>query len=291
MPEPAGSIDRRAVRRRFDRAAAGYAQASPLEAEVGRRMLARLDYVRLAPRRILDAGCGPSRESRALAKRYAGACVVALDLSVAQLQEARRGARGLRRLFGPPAPLVVSGGLEHMPLASASVDLVWSNMALHWASPMEAALREMHRVLRPGGLAMFSTLGPDSLKELRAAAGASRVHTFADMHDVGDALVHAGFGAPVMDMEVLTLTYPHPRAFLAELRAAGQTSALRTRCRALTGKGFRRPLQEALEAQMRDGRLAVTCEVVYGHAWRGTPRTAAGEPAIMRFDRSPHQKN
>lgn len=254
-------------------------------------MLERLDYVRLAPQVIVDAGCGPSRESRALAKRYAGARVLALDLSMGQLRVARTGARGLRRFFGPPAPLALAAALEQLPLARDSVDLIWSNMALHWASPMEAALREMHRVLRPGGLVMFSTLGPDSLKELRAAAGASRVHVFADMHDVGDALVHAGFGAPVMDMEVLTLTYPGPRAFLAELRAAGQTSALNARPRALTGKGFRTRLHDALLGQMRDGRLGITCEVVYGHAWRGAARPAPGAPAIVRFDRSPHQKS
>lgn len=286
-----GSIDRRAVRRRFDRAAATYAHASPLEAEVGVRMLERLGYMRLTPRVILDAGSGPAREARALAKRFANARIVALDLSLGQLRIARTGGGRLRRFFGPRPPMAVAGTLEQMPLASDSVGLVWSNMALHWASPLEAALREMHRILRPGGLLMFSTLGPDSLKELRSVAGTSRVHAFADMHDVGDALVQAGFGAPVMDMEILTLTYPDPAAFLAELRAAGQTSALRARRRTLTGKGFRGPLHDALHKQMRDGRLAVTCEVVYGHAWRGTSRAVPGDPAIVRFDRSPHQKS
>lgn len=290
MPEPGGAIDRRAVRRRFDRAAARYAGASALEAEVGTRMLERLDYVRLEPRRILDAGAGPSRERAGLLRRYAGAQFVALDLSVAQL---RGGARTglLRRLFGAPPGLAVAGALEQMPLAPASIDLVWSNMALHWASPPEAALREMHRVLRPGGLVMFSTLGPDSLKELRAAAGAARVHEFADMHDLGDALVHAGFGAPVMTMEVITLTYADPAAFLSELRAGGQTLALQGRDRALAGKGFRRLLQERLAAQMAGGRLAMTCEVVYGHAWRGAAGPAPGAPAAVRFVRSMHKKS
>ena len=238
-------------------------------------MLDRLDLVRIAPQRILDAGAGTAREAGALAARYRGAAIVALDFSLAMLRQARRG-RGLRGLvFAGARPLVVCAALERIPLAEGSVGMVWSNMALHWiAEPIEV-LREFNRVLEPGGLLMFSTLGPDTLRELRAVAGRERVHGFLDMHDVGDRLVAAGFADPVMDMEMITVTYPGARALLDELRLTGQTNALHGRPRGLSGRGFLERLRAGLETQTAGARLPVTWEVVYGHAWKGAPRRQA----------------
>jgi len=256
LSAPSPGIDRRAARRRFERAARTYAAASRLEAEVSARMLERLDYVRLAPRRVLDAGSGPPR--RELATRYPQASVVALDFSPAML-------RGTRYRFFQKKPLLVCGELERLPLADGSVDLVWSNMALHWLSEPLAAFREFRRVLAPGGLLMFSTLGPDSLKELRAAAGAQRVHGFIDMHDLGDMLLAAGLSNPVMDMEMISIDYADPGRLLADLRASGQTSARADRPRGLAGRRFAAGLRRALGASPR-----ATYEVVYGHAWKAS---------------------
>ncbi len=281
MPE----IDARVARLRFARAAATYAAASRLEAEVGSRMLERLDYVKLAPRRVLEAGCGPGRESAALLKRYPGAALVELDYALPML---RRERSLLSRLGVRPAAAQVCGDLQRLPLAAGSVGLVWSNMALHWAADPPAALREFARVLAADGLVLFSTLGPDTLAELRAAAGGGRVHRFADMHDVGDALVAAGFSAPVMDTERLTLTYAGGEALLADLRASGQTFAAPARSRGLAGRRFRDALDAALQGLMRDGRLPVTCEVVYGHAWKGAPRKRADGRSIVQFAPRPH---
>jgi len=282
-------LERRAARLRFDRAAAGYADAARLEAEVGARMLERLEYVRIAPQRILDAGAGTAREARRLAERYRGARILALDISLEMLREAQRGGGFLSRLFGKPRPRPLCADFAHLPLAAGSVGLVWSNMALHWLDEPLEALREFHRVLAKEGLLMFSTLGPDTLKELRAATGGQRVHRFMDMHDLGDRLVAAGFSAPVMDMEIITVTYPGADAFLAELRATGQTGVRADRPRGLSGRGFLARLQASLQAQSLDDRLAVTFEVVYGHAWKGAPRAAAGEPAVVRLDLSRHK--
>jgi malonyl-CoA O-methyltransferase len=151
--------------------------------------------------------------------------------------------------------------MARLPLADASVDLAWCNMALHWAADPAAALRELERVLAPGGLVMLSTLGPDTLKELRAAAGATRVHAFADMHDVGDMLVAAGLAASVMDMEMIEIAYPRGQDLLADLRASGQTSARADRARGLAGRRFGKRLRESLAPR-------ATYEVVYGHAWK-----------------------
>ena len=276
MPE----LDARIARRHFERAAGSYAKASRLEAEIGARMLERLDYIKLTPQRVLDAGSGPPQ--RSLGKRYPGADVVALDFSTAMLRA------GKKRLFERKTPRAVCAELAALPLAPGSLELVWSNMALHWAADPLAALREFHRVLAVDGLLMFSTLGPDTLAELRRAAGGARVHAFADMHDLGDMLVAAGFAEPVMDMERVTLLYADGAALLADLRASGQTCALAAlpgqARRGLAGRGFLASLKERLDAQRRDGRLPVTFEVVYGHAWKAAPkRTADGRAVIKIF--------
>lgn len=222
-------------------------------------MLERLDYFKIAPRRILDAGSGPGREAKALAARYRAAQLVALDFSLPILRRARGWFSFLSRRHA------VCADLSRLPLAAESIDLVWSNMALHWSDDPAAVLGEFRRVLAADGLVMFSTLGPDTLKELRAAAGVGRVHAFADMHDIGDMLVGAGFSAPVMDMEMLSLSYPRAADLLADLRASGQTCARDDRPRGLAGRRFRERLLAALPAQ-------ASFEVVYGHAWKGAPR-------------------
>ena len=215
-------------------------------------MLERLDYVKIAPRRILDAASGPPR--RELGRRYPGAQVIALDFAEAMLRATRK------RIFGKN-PLRVCGDLERLPLADGTVDFAWCNMALHWLPDPQRAFEEFARVLTPEGLLMFSTLGPDTLKELRAAAGAARVHPFIDMHDLGDMLVRSGFSAPVMDMEMIGIDYAANGSLLADLRASGQTSALAGRPRGLAGKG--------LGERLRALPPRATFEVVYGHAWKG----------------------
>ncbi len=229
-------------------------------------MLERLDYVKLAPRRVLDAGSGPPQ--RLLGRRYPKAEVIALDFSLRMLR-ARRGWFEKR--------LLICGEMEHLPLAAGSADLVWSNMALHWVPDAGAALREFARVLAPEGLLMFSTLGPDTLKELRTAAGAARVHAFIDMHDLGDILAGAGFSAPVMDMEMLTFTYAGKASLVADLRASGQTNARTDRTRGLGSRRLR-----ALASPPRS-----SFEVVYGHAWKGAARSATGEKTVRVFKRLP----
>lgn len=219
-------------------------------------MLERLDYVKLVPRRVLDAGSGPPRS--ALARRYPHATVIALDFSFPMLQK-----RGLLARLARSKRVCVCGDLERVPLADATVDLVWSNMTLHYLSDPLVAFREFRRVLTDNGLLMFSTLGPDTLKELRGAAGAARVHGFVDMHDLGDMLVAAGFSAPVMDMEMLQLAYPDAQTLLRDLRASGQTSARSDRPRGLSGRAFAERLRRALGDKPK-----ASFEVVYGHAWK-----------------------
>jgi malonyl-CoA O-methyltransferase len=185
------------------------------------------------------------------------------------------------------------GDIAALPFAAASFELVWSNLALQWLSDLPHALGELRRVLAVGGLLSFTTFGPDTLKELRGAFAGVDAHThvsrFVDMHDVGDALVHAGFADPVMDMECLTLTYADARAMMRDLRAIGATNATQGRPRGLMGRGRYASVVAALGALARDGRIPATFEVIYGHAWKAPPKTTAEGLPIVRLERAPRR--
>jgi malonyl-CoA O-methyltransferase len=294
------AVDPRAVRAGFSRAAARYDRAAALQREVGSRMLQRLDVVRIDPRAILDAGCGTGESLGELAARYPRAHLVGIDCAIPMVEAARRrgdaGASLLRRLLrpiaGPPgrgAPDVACADMLALPFAAQSIDLVWSNLALQWVNDLPAAFDEFRRVLRVGGLLSFTTLGPDTLYEVREAfAGLGHgTHTsrFIDMHDIGDMLLRGGFADPVMDMEKLTLTYATPQAMLGELRTIGAANRTLGRPRGLTGRKTWAAMIARLEARARDGRIPATFEVVYGHAWKAEPRRTAEGRAIVRLTR------
>jgi malonyl-CoA O-methyltransferase len=268
-------IDKRQMRRAFERAARTYDAAAVLQHEVCRRMLSRLDFIRQVPRTVLDAGSGTGNALAGLMRRYPAATVVALDIALAMLVRGRRRSPWWRRLLGRQMPAVCAD-IENLPLAEASVDMVWSNLALQWVNEPQRTFAEMRRVLAPGGLLMFSTFGPDTLKELRLAwAGAdghTHVNRFIDLHDIGDMLVAAGFADPVMDMECFTLTYRDVRALMRELKAIGAHNVTHGRPGGLSGKAALAAVTRNYEAFRRDGLLPATFEVVYGHAWKPKPR-------------------
>lgn len=270
------ALDRRRVRASFDTAAPGYDAVAVVQAEIRRRLLERLELFRIGPLRILDAGCGTGLGARALLQHYRRATLVALDLAPGMLQATRRQRPWLRRLDA------VCGDAAAIPLADGSVDLVFSNLMLQWCDSPDRVFAEFHRVLRPGGLLLFSSFGPDTLKELRAAWRAADGHThvnrFIDMHDLGDALVRAGLQTPVMDMEYLTLTYRDVRSLMRDLRTMGASNATAGRRRGLTGRRRLAAVEAWYEGLRAEGRLPATWEVVYGHAWAGMPRSDHDAP-------------
>lgn len=284
----APSIDRRAARRAYARAAAGYAAAAVLAREVEARMRERLQYIKHAPQRILDAGCGDGDGARRLAEFYPQAQVLGMDFAYPMLQAARARGPWLRRVLGRERAAYFCAELAAVPLTAASVDLAWSNLALHCAGNPLPVLKELLRVLKVGGLLMFSCYGPDTLKELRSAFaardGAAHVHDFVDMHDLGDMLTACGYATPVMDMELITLTYDDVDALLADLRASGQANALAGRRRGLTGKGAFAAMRAAYAKLQRDGRVPASFEIVYGHAWKPQPRLTGDGRAIVRME-------
>ena len=279
-------LDKRLLRRAFEKAAAGYDAAAVLQHEVCGRMVSRLDYVKHRPAAILDAGSGSGNVVTALRARYPQAMLCALDIALPMVMLARVRARWWQRWLGRGV-LPVCGDSEQLPLHTAAVDMVWSNLALQWINDPKRAFGEFRRVLKPGGLLMFSTFGPDTLKELRTAyQGIDRythVHRFIDMHDLGDALVHAGFADPVMDMEYLTLTYADVRALMRDLKAIGAHNISMGRRPGMTARAALASVERNYETWRRDGRLPATFEVVYGQAWVPEEPRRAGVEQVIRW--------
>jgi malonyl-CoA O-methyltransferase len=270
------------MRQDFARAAASYDEAAALARETGRRMAARLDFVKLDPRCVADVGCATGDGIRELQRRYPQALPLAIDYARPMLEAVKGHIPWHQRLIGR-GPRPVNADVRALPLAGGSLGLVWSNLALHWLDDPRPAFDELHRVLEVGGLLMFSMLGPDTLKELRTAArkvgAGDTARQFLDMHDIGDMLVAAGFADPVMDMEMITLTYAGPRGLLADQRRLGVRDALLGR---LPVSDWRRVFAAWERA---DGRLPASFEIVHGHAWKAPPRTAADGRAIVRMHR------
>lgn len=259
------TLDRRQLRAAFERAACGYDAADALQQEVAGRLLERLELTTIRPARVLDLGCGTGRNLRALRRRYPHALLVAADFAFNMLLATRRRLGFWRRV-----PLACADAL-HLPFAAGAFDLIYCNLVLQWCDDLDQALAELRRTLAPHGLLLFSSFGPDTLKELRAAwrevDGFNHVNRFIDMHDVGDALIRAGFVEPVMDVENLTLTYANVQVLAQDLKAIGARNVTAGRPRGLGGRRRAANLAAAYEKFRRDGHLPATYEIVYGTAW------------------------
>jgi len=277
------TFDRIAVRRMFARAGDGDPEFARLAQIARDALLERLDGIRIRPRRILDLGSGTGATARHLARRFRGADVVSVDPVCELLHEARsRAPRWFSR------HLHVTGEAERQPLSSHSMDLILSNVAMPWFDPVDLALAECLRTLRPSGLMLLSTFGPDTLKELAfawAGGGASpRMHSFADMHVLGDALVHVGFADVVMDVQRIRLHTPDFWRLCRVLRRSGGSSALAARRRGLTAvQTFRAAAARYETLREPDGVLPVSVELVFGHAWApasARPRSTVATPRL-----------
>jgi len=261
-------IDKARVRAAFDRAANTYDAAAILQKLVREEMFDRLDLIKISPQKILDLGCGTGHGSISLQKRFKSAQVFSLDLALGMLERTQAEQPFLKKAFG--GKKLICGDIEQLPVADDQMDIVWSNLAIQWCNDLDKSFAEVKRALKPNSLFIFSTFGPDTLKELRAATsnGQTHVSRFIDMHDIGDALTRNGFNAPVLDVERYTLTYDDVRSVMVDLKSIGANNATQGRGRGLAGKGFLKNLAAQYEQfRMADGKLPATFEVVYGHAW------------------------
>jgi malonyl-CoA O-methyltransferase len=278
-------LDPRLVRRSFDRASGTYDAAAAVQGEIRARLLERLDIVRLQPTAVLDLGAGTGHSSRELKRRYPAAQVIALDSSLSMLRASANHQRFLRK-FAP-----VCADAHRLPLRSQAFDLVLSSLLLEWCHDPDAVFAEAARVLRPQGLFTFTTLGPDTLKEVRdlwrGVDPFTHVHRFIDMHDFGDALLRAGFAEPVMDAERLTVTYRDLPALLAEIRGSGARNLTHGRPRGLTGRERGAVVRSRGEELGRNGPLRISVEVVHGHAWAVGERRSRreGDEVLVPLER------
>lgn len=280
------TFDQRHIRRAFSRSAAGYDAAAALQHEVEKRLRESLDYFALRqgqdaadPKVVLDVGCGPAHAAAAMRKRWPKAQVVALDLALPMLREAKKQA-GWWKPFQR-----VCADLRALPVVESSVDVLFCNLSLQWVDDLPAAFAGFRRVLKPGGLLVCSTFGPETLQELRDAFAqaddAPHVSPFPAIAQFGDALMLAGFRDPVLDRDRFTLTYDDLPALMRELRAMGATNALHHRRHTLTGRARFAAAAAAYEPLRRaDGKLPSTWDVIYAHAWAppaGAPIREQGE--------------
>ncbi|GJG99313.1 methyltransferase domain-containing protein [Paraburkholderia terrae] len=300
------AYDSRRLRKIFDRRAASFNDVAFLPREIAQRMRERLDYIKVNPAQVLDAGCGAGDDLPALRERFPEAPVFGTDLSRAMLARAvqhdatdtswrRFLPASLGRALGSRGPRFAQADFSALPFASGAFEFIWSNLALHWHSRPDLVFPEWQRVLKVNGLLMFSTLGPDTLKELRGAyaeiEAAHGVNThkhvidFVDMHDLGDMLVESGFEIPVMDQETLTITYKSPESLLADVRRWGAYPFRREASPGGASRRMQKALLAALEARRRaDGTIPLTFEVIYGHAWKAVPRMTPEGHGIVRIE-------
>lgn len=270
------------IQKHFDHAAVSYDEAAVLQKQVAEHVDERLDLVIIEPKTILDVGAGTGILTSQLVQRYPKAKVIGLDLSHNMLEKAYSNLsptiwKGIPRFLSRALGLtksraqLINADANNIPLADDSVDLIVTNLMLQWCDDLDAVFQEFRRVLKPEGLLMLTTFGPDTLKELRQAwsevDGQEHVNTFIDMHDIGDALIRNGFGQPVMDVEHFTLTYQKPIGVLKDLKAIGATNASTDRQHGLMGKQRFTQMLEAYDRQRQNGLIPATYEVIHGHAW------------------------
>jgi len=271
MSEPDFYVNKSLSRRAFEKAALAYDEAAVLQREVATRLVERLEYMLLEPAVVLDAGVGTGYCTLDLVQRYPAAKIVALDIASAMLQQTRIKLEKEKNIS------YLASDVENIALADNSIDLIVSSLTVQWCNDFNKAFAEFNRVLKPGGCILFSSFGPDALKELRhcwyKVDSDHHVNSFIDMHHVGDALLQAGFEDPVMDNETITITYNDVYQIMRDLKTIGAHNVLNGRRHSLTGKKRLQAMVAEYETFRSDGVLPMSYEIVYGHAWTAPLKT------------------
>ena len=273
-------LNKALIKAAFNKAHTSYDESAVLQREVANRLDERLDFIKLQPQKILEIGSGTGYYTQLLKNRYPDATIISLDIAHAMLTSSRSKQSWLQKLR--KKQLWLCADAEQLPLAANSVDMIVSNLTLQWCEQLQQTFDGIHHALKPGGLFMFTTFGPDTLKELRASwrkvDDYNHVNAFLDMHDVGDTLLRAHFSDPVMDVENIALTYQEAMQLMRELKAIGAHNVTFGRQRGLTGKNKIKALLNAYEEFRSEGRLPCTYEVIYGHAWKSDQPKSKASP-------------
>jgi malonyl-CoA O-methyltransferase len=255
----------------FSAHAGEYEKAAVVQTEIGTRLFERLDYLKMTPEYVLDLGCGTGVFTKLLKKRYPKAQIFAIDLSKDMLIQSKKKHSLLKKW-----PLIAAD-MQALPFKSGQFDLIFANQVIHWANTLPDVIRELNRVMRANGCLMFTTLGPDTFKELKNAWSNAdtypHTNTFWDMHDIGDSLMTEHFLEPVVDMEMLTVHYSSLRTLLTSLKAQGVKNINTAKRKGLMGRNTWSAFLQAYEAYATsENKYPLSYEVIYGHAWKGLPR-------------------
>lgn len=274
LEEDLSLFDKKRLLKNFNFAAANYDSAAVLQKYTGGELLDRLNLVRLVPKIIIDLGSGPGEMSKALSARYKSSQVVQIDFAENMLRHSMATKHKDAKFFS-----YLCADAEALPIKKGSVDLVYSNLMLQWCENLDKLFSNVFSSLQAGGLFMFSSLGPDTLFELRdswAAVDAEpHVNTFQDMHVLGDAMVRAGFSEPVIEVDNVVIAYATVSELMVDLKTLGARNTSSQRRKTLTGKDKLQRVYEEYEKRREDGKLPSTYEVIYGHAW--SPGTTVGK--------------
>ncbi len=261
------TVDSRQVREAFNLAAKNYDDFALLQQTIANRLIESFEHIKIEPLSILDLGSGTGYGSRHLKQQFRKAQIYQADLSTEMLKKSRKQTS---RFFSKNYFLCADA--NQIPFVKNSFDLVFSSLMLQWCNDPDAVFSEIKRVLKPGGVFLFASFGPDTLKELRASwqqvDDEVHVNIFADMHDIGDSLIRNGMDAPVLNIEHIVLTYDECKQLMRELKNIGAHNINNGRRKTLTGK---QRLQKAIkyyESYRQDNKLPATYEVIYGHAWK-----------------------
>jgi len=261
------NISKQLIADSFSKAANSYDEFAFLQQEVASRVFERLDYMRVDPRKILDVGCGTGACSRQLRDTFPKAKVAGIDIAQGMIDK----AKGSQKLFNKIDYQLADA--DQLPFEDNYFDLVFSSLTIQWMPELKKTFNELHRVLKPGGLILFSTLGPDTLIELRQSwlqlDDDVHVNDFVDMHIVGDEVFNASFENTVMDRDVIVLTYETMIGLMRDLKAIGAHNIDSERQKGMLGKNkFNQLKSEYDKFRTSDGVLPATYEVIYGHAWK-----------------------
>jgi len=261
-------LDKHITRMHFERAAQSYDGAAVLQREIAKRMGQRLDYIKQQPKRVLDVGCGTGYITEDCLKRYPKAEIIAVDIAHSMTKKTMAHG-GWRR-----KPKAICADAESLPLQADSIDVVLSSLMLQWSNDLNKVFTGFHHVLAPNGLLLFSTFGPETLTEIRQSWSHvdKTPHTsdFPDMHEIGDALLQAGFQDPVTDMEMITMTYANVRQLMRDIKQIGASNTDSARSKGLMGKNKLKAFESAYEQfKTSEGLYPASWEIIYGHAWLG----------------------
>jgi malonyl-CoA O-methyltransferase len=246
------------VRKTFNKASAQYNDNAFLQNEIASRLAEKLDVISIEPKTIVDLGSGTGFLSKKTAKIFPNSNLICVDFAQ-------------QSLLTNPQKFKVCANAYELPFTSNSVDFIVSNLMMQWCTDLTMLLDECYRILKPEGLFLFTTFGPDTLKELKRSWSVvdnhAHVNDFTDMHDIGDQMLQSGFQNPIMEMEKLTLTYNKVVDLMYDLKAIGAQN-VQNRSKSLTGKTKFNQMIKMYENYRENDKLPATYEVIYGHAWK-----------------------